>query len=128
MRQEKFKVSDELKTGTATALFDYIAESVGNFISTLETQEKKETDEPLFLGFTFSFPVQQTALESGTLINWTKVGREHEACYSHMPDTLGHTSTMSDMLILLSVSPHSNRASLLPAQLAKMSCSYCRMH
>lgn len=73
MRQEKFKVSDELKTGTATALFDYIAESVGNFISTLQTHESKPTDEPLFLGFTFSFPVQQTALEKGTLINWTKV-------------------------------------------------------
>jgi hexokinase len=24
------------------------------------------------IGFTFSFPVQQTALNSGTLLNWTK--------------------------------------------------------
>lgn len=74
MRHDKYRVSDALKTGPATELFDFIAQSVENFISTLGTQEKKDTNEPLYLGFTFSFPVQQTALDKGTLISWTKVG------------------------------------------------------
>lgn len=74
MRHDKYRVSDALKTGPATELFDFIAQCVENFISTLGTQEKKETNEPLYLGFTFSFPVQQTALDKGTLISWTKVG------------------------------------------------------
>lgn len=73
MRHDKYKVSDALKTGPATELFDFIAQCVESFISTLGTQEKKETNEPLYLGFTFSFPVQQTALDKGTLISWTKV-------------------------------------------------------
>lgn len=74
MRHDKYRVSDALKTGPAAELFDFIAQSVENFISTLGTQEKKDTNEPLYLGFTFSFPVQQTALDKGTLISWTKVG------------------------------------------------------
>jgi hexokinase len=73
MRHDKYKVSDALKTGPATELFDFIAQCVEGFISTLGTQDKKESNEPLYLGFTFSFPVQQTALDKGTLISWTKV-------------------------------------------------------
>jgi len=71
LRQEKFKVSDALKTGPAADLFDYIAESVGNFLSTMD-EGKKKAGEQLFLGFTFSFPVEQTALDKGKLITWTK--------------------------------------------------------
>ena len=55
-------------------LFDYIAHKVSIFI-------EKEEDDPNFellpsrkreLGFTFSFPVYQTRINSGTLLNWTK--------------------------------------------------------
>lgn len=71
LRQQKFKVSEQLKTGKATDLFDYIAESVANFLETMD-QEKLRGEE-LYLGFTFSFPVEQTALDRGKLITWTKV-------------------------------------------------------
>jgi hexokinase len=40
--------------------------SVGSFV------KAHPEDGKLDLGFTFSFPVKQTALERGTLINWTK--------------------------------------------------------
>lgn len=70
MKQQKYKVSDALKVGEVTALFDYIAGSVDHFLTEIGTSATE--DEKLHLGFTFSFPVLQTALAAGTLINWTK--------------------------------------------------------
>ena len=72
LQQQKFKVSDALKTGPATELFDYIAESVQGFMSSQNTDKKRDSSEQIYLGFTFSFPVEQTALDKGTLITWTK--------------------------------------------------------
>ncbi|GAA5920610.1 hypothetical protein JCM1841_001473 [Sporobolomyces salmonicolor] len=70
MKQQKYKVSDALKMGDVTTLFDYIAGSVDHFLTEIGTDAAE--DEKLHLGFTFSFPVLQTALAAGTLINWTK--------------------------------------------------------
>ncbi|BGO91558.1 hypothetical protein NBRC10512_003218 [Rhodotorula toruloides] len=70
MKQQKYRVSDALKVGDVTALFDYIAGSVDHFLTEIGTTASE--DEKLHLGFTFSFPVAQTALAAGTLINWTK--------------------------------------------------------
>ncbi|KAK4049502.1 hypothetical protein OIO90_005453 [Microbotryomycetes sp. JL221] len=70
MRQQKYKVSQALKQGDVTALFDYIANSVDQFLTEIGTTG--DANEKLYLGFTFSFPVAQTALAKGTLINWTK--------------------------------------------------------
>ncbi|BGP16477.1 hypothetical protein JCM10213_007917 [Rhodosporidiobolus nylandii] len=70
MKQQKYKVSEALKVGEASALFDYIAGSVDHFLTEIGTSATE--DEKLHLGFTFSFPVLQTALAAGTLINWTK--------------------------------------------------------
>lgn len=54
------------------ALFDYIAAELAKFIA----QEGQEFELPpgkqRELGFTFSFPVMQTSIASGTLVRWTK--------------------------------------------------------
>lgn len=71
MKQQKYTVSDALKLGDSSALFDYIANAVDQFLTEIGTTG--DVDEKLYLGFTFSFPVLQTAIASGTLINWTKV-------------------------------------------------------
>jgi hexokinase len=71
MKQQKYKVSDALKVGEVTALFDYIAGSVDHFLTEIGTSATE--DEKLHLGFTFSFPVLQSAIAAGTLIGWTKV-------------------------------------------------------
>ncbi|KAK0556133.1 hypothetical protein OC846_001352 [Tilletia horrida] len=71
LEQEKFKVSNELKTGPVKDLFDYMAQSVGVFLKGTGALPK-EDEEPLSMGFTFSFPVQQASLDSGTLLQWTK--------------------------------------------------------
>ncbi|PPQ68776.1 hypothetical protein CVT24_007718 [Panaeolus cyanescens] len=79
--QQKYRVSETLKAGEATALFDYLADSVDAFLTTHATtdytspQDNKEaaaSNSEVHLGLTFSFPVEQTALGSGKILTWTK--------------------------------------------------------
>ncbi|WWC61083.1 uncharacterized protein I303_103661 [Kwoniella dejecticola CBS 10117] len=70
IKQQKYKVSDELKEGEARILFDYIADSVDAFLT--EIGSDISSNEPMHLGFTFSFPVEQTAIDAGKLLTWTK--------------------------------------------------------
>ncbi|WWD15973.1 hypothetical protein CI109_100397 [Kwoniella shandongensis] len=70
IKQQKYKVSDELKEGQARVLFDYIADSVDAFLTDIGSDIS--SNEPMHLGFTFSFPVEQTAIDAGKLLTWTK--------------------------------------------------------
>ncbi|KAM5532707.1 hypothetical protein V8D89_013599 [Ganoderma adspersum] len=88
LRQQKYKVSEQLKTGEATALFDYLADSVDAFLTDFASvvpfqSSGSEPDNPFAspavpeepavpLGLTFSFPVEQTALNRGKILTWTK--------------------------------------------------------
>ncbi|KAF8897142.1 hexokinase [Infundibulicybe gibba] len=77
LRQQKYKVSDTLKTGEATTLFDYLADSVDEFLTThapadYTPGQHGSIPDVLPLGLTFSFPVEQTALDSGKILTWTK--------------------------------------------------------
>nr|GAT53802.1 glucokinase [Mycena chlorophos] len=78
LRQQKYKVSDALKTGEATVLFDYLADSVDAFLTSHPPSDAPVSHpteaEPdvVHLGLTFSFPVEQTALDSGKILTWTK--------------------------------------------------------
>lgn len=47
-----------------------MADSVDAFLTQMGTEISG--DDSLKLGFTFSFPVEQTALDQGTLLTWTK--------------------------------------------------------
>lgn len=62
---------------TAQELFSFIAKRIEDFLKTYHPSDleraEKESAQPLFsLGFTFSFPAQQTALNAGVLLRWTK--------------------------------------------------------
>jgi len=70
MKQSKYRVSEQLKTGEAVELFNYMADSVDHFLTT--TDVPLTEDEQLYLGLTFSFPVEQTAIDKGKLLTWTK--------------------------------------------------------
>ncbi|KAH7888071.1 hexokinase [Phlebopus sp. FC_14] len=89
LRQQKYKVSEALKTGEVTTLFDYLADSVDAFLTESgsptsdvppssdapngHTFSNEDADTPYVpLALTFSFPVEQTALDSGKLLTWTK--------------------------------------------------------
>jgi hexokinase len=59
---------------------DYLADSVDAFLTlSAESQEYSHNQNPIDtdqsaipLGLTFSFPVEQTALDKGILLTWTK--------------------------------------------------------
>ncbi|KAJ3130429.1 hexokinase A [Physocladia obscura] len=71
--QSKFQISDNVKTGSGAALFDFIAECVRSFFQTHHALDAHDWNSKRWqLGFTFSFPVDQISIKAGTLITWTK--------------------------------------------------------
>lgn len=71
LKQSKYRIPlDLMKDSTADRLFSYLAKKVETFLE--EHHSDYDLDDPLKLGFTFSFPIDQTALNRGTLIRWTK--------------------------------------------------------
>lgn len=54
------------------ALFDFIAAALAKFIDSEPEGFHPPPGRQRELGFTFSFPVRQTSIASGTLIKWTK--------------------------------------------------------
>lgn len=72
LKQSKYKIpNDIMKAQEAEELFSYLAKKVKAFLDE-HHQDSSSHENPLKLGFTFSFPVDQTALNRGTLIRWTK--------------------------------------------------------
>ncbi|KAI8613888.1 hypothetical protein BC830DRAFT_1257870 [Chytriomyces sp. MP71] len=75
VRQSKHTVTDDLKSGTGAALFDFFAECVKSFL--LADDQKNITEADLHsteykLGFTFSFAVNQVSINEGYLLTWNK--------------------------------------------------------
>lgn len=68
IRQQKYVVSEELKVGPMRNLCDFIADCVDSFL----TEHGTDSNETLQLGYTFSFPILQTAINRGVLKQWTK--------------------------------------------------------
>ncbi len=60
-------MSEPTRLGTGEALFDFLAECIHDFV-----QKYGLSETPLPLGFTFSFPMEQKALDVGILVTWTK--------------------------------------------------------
>ncbi|KAI3725488.1 hypothetical protein L1987_65276 [Smallanthus sonchifolius] len=69
---EQVSIPQDLMCGTSEELFDFIASALAKFVKKeggkfiLPNGRSRET------GFTFSFPVKQTSIDSGILIKWTK--------------------------------------------------------
>jgi hexokinase len=68
--QSKYRMPEELKTGTGEELWEYIADCLQQFIETHHGTIK--LDQPLPLGFTFSYPATQNYIDEGILQRWTK--------------------------------------------------------
>lgn len=68
VRMMKFVLQKEQITGTAEGFFDFIAVCVEKFLK----KHKLSGAKKLNLGFTFSFPINQTGAASGILMCWTK--------------------------------------------------------
>lgn len=67
--QSKYRMPEELKTGTAEELWEYIADCLEQF---LDYHHEGESLEKLPLGFTFSYPATQNSIDHGVLQRWTK--------------------------------------------------------
>jgi len=67
--QSKYRMPEELKTGTGEELWGYIADCLQQFIEYHHEGEKIDT---IPLGFTFSFPASQDYIDHGVLQRWTK--------------------------------------------------------
>jgi len=64
---KKFRIPEDKMQGPGVKLFDFIADCVAEFLA-----EETSPHTEKILGFTFSFPVKQTSINSGILIHWTK--------------------------------------------------------
>lgn len=67
--QSKYRMPEELKTGTGEELWGYVADCLQQFI---EYHHEGETLDTMPLGFTFSYPATQDAIDHGVLQRWTK--------------------------------------------------------
>lgn len=65
-------IPPNLMVGTSDELFGYIVEEVLKFVAQEGEDFHPAVGRKRELGFTFSFPVMQTSIASGTLIRWTK--------------------------------------------------------
>nr|AAO24584.1 At2g19860 [Arabidopsis thaliana]BAE99655.1 hexokinase [Arabidopsis thaliana] len=65
-------IPPHLMTGKSHELFDFIVDVLAKFVATEGEDFHLPPGRQRELGFTFSFPVKQLSLSSGTLINWTK--------------------------------------------------------
>ena len=68
---KKFGLETAHMQGTGEILFTFLADCIRSALLDFEGELPKASS-PLPLGFTFSFPVEQMALNQGTLISWTK--------------------------------------------------------
>ncbi|KAK4701678.1 hexokinase, partial [Phenoliferia sp. Uapishka_3] len=72
--QTKYRLTEEQKHAEGQDLFDFCAECLGRFITDHYGDEDGNVDleEPIPLGFTFSYPCLQEGINHGVLIRWTK--------------------------------------------------------
>jgi len=64
----RFAIPREVMRGDGTWLFDFLAGCLLSFFQELPVDKRREQ----VLAFTFSFPLAQRSIASGTLIRWTK--------------------------------------------------------
>lgn len=69
MASKIYRIPHEIMVGTGESLFDHIATCLAEF---MKDEKLVHSGERLPLGFTFSFPCDQSGLTCGSLVTWTK--------------------------------------------------------
>ncbi|KAK8183361.1 hexokinase-domain-containing protein [Phyllosticta capitalensis] len=67
--QSKYRMPEELKSGTAEELWGYVADCLQQFV---DYHHEGKKPDALPLGFTFSYPATQDYIDHGILQRWTK--------------------------------------------------------
>uniref|UniRef100_A0ACD5VH75 Uncharacterized protein n=1 Tax=Avena sativa TaxID=4498 RepID=A0ACD5VH75_AVESA len=65
-------IPPHLMSGSSTELFGFIASELAKFVADEDKGNSLANGNKRELGFTFSFPVRQHSIASGTLVKWTK--------------------------------------------------------
>lgn len=93
---EQVSIPQELMFATSEELFDFIASVLANFAQKEGGKFLIPPGRKREIGFTFSFPVKQTSIDSGILIKWTKgfavsgtAGKDVVACLNEAMDRKG---------------------------------------
>ncbi|XP_052202368.1 hexokinase-2, chloroplastic isoform X2 [Diospyros lotus] len=93
---EQVSIPQELMFGTSEELFDFIASMLSKFVGKEGGQFSLPDGRKREIGFTFSFPVKQTSIDSGILIKWTKgfavsgtAGKDVVACLNQAMERQG---------------------------------------
>jgi hexokinase len=68
LKEKRFALQDKYIKGKGEELFDFLAGCIKKFLA----GEKLSGNQKRAIGFTFSFPVRQHSIASGTLLYWTK--------------------------------------------------------
>ncbi|CUS09352.1 unnamed protein product [Tuber aestivum] len=97
LTQSKVAIPKALMVSDSHSLFSFLAKQVADFVETHHSDHFSEDPEHhLRLGFTFSFPVDQKAINKGYLIRWTKgfdipdaIGKDVCALLQNEIDALG---------------------------------------
>ena len=72
LKQEQYKLPAELKTGDADGLWDFIAGKLEDFVKKTGLRSIYTEENPMPLGFTFSYPATQARIDHAVLKTWTK--------------------------------------------------------
>ncbi|XP_047327342.1 hexokinase-2, chloroplastic [Impatiens glandulifera] len=102
---QQVPIPQELMSSTSEELFDFIASSLANFSETEGDKFELPNGTKREMGFTFSFPVKQTSIDSGILIKWTKgfsvsgtAGRDVVACLNEAMERKGFDMRVSALV------------------------------
>lgn len=68
--QTKYRITEEQKQEDGSKLFDFCAQCIREFINAHLPNVTHEN--PIVMGFTFSYPCLQERIDHGILIRWTK--------------------------------------------------------
>jgi hexokinase len=69
---KEISIPPHIMVGSSGELFGFIASELAKFVATEGDKFQVFDGRQRELGFTFSFPVRQSSIASGTLIKWTK--------------------------------------------------------
>ncbi|KAI3906873.1 hypothetical protein MKW98_004923 [Papaver atlanticum] len=86
-RRRAWVIPKDLKTGTKEGLFGFIASGLSEFVQEEYEKYKIPRETKREIRFTFSFPVNQTSINEGILLEWNKgfnvsdtIGKDVVAC------------------------------------------------
>ncbi|KAM7517261.1 hypothetical protein LguiA_006844 [Lonicera macranthoides] len=102
---EQMSIPQDLMFGTSEELFDFIASGLAKFAQKEGGKFNLQPGRTREIGFTFSFPVKQTSIDSGILIKWTKgfavsgtAGKDVVACLNEAMERLGLDMRVSSLV------------------------------